>query len=360
LRKLAKIAAIILTSLLVLLVIAAAAVLGYRTHVQRVNAGVVAIRTPNGIDERKYVEIGGIKQWIQIRGRDRRNPVLCCLHGGPGATWLPLTMLFLSWEKEFTVVQWDQRGAGRTLEATGPSIAPSMSIERMAQDGIEVAEFLREYLHKDKVILLGHSFGSILGIHMVRDRPDLFYAFVGTGQVSNMPKSVQSWYAQVLERARAAKDQGAVEELQNAGPPPFHHADAAAVFFKWLGAYASESDRVAQTSLLGRNLFGAPGFSLRDVQNRVRGFLQVPSWSLWQEILSTDLPALGLDFQVPIFFFQGADDEVEPVKEYLADIRAPKKELVLFSGGGHFAVWTMPDKFLENLVTLVRPLAISP
>jgi pimeloyl-ACP methyl ester carboxylesterase len=88
-----------------------------------------------------------------------------------GAKWLPLTALFLPWEKEFTVVQWDQRGAGRTLEATRPSVADTMSVDRMTQDGIEVSEFLRSHLHKDKIILLGHSWGSILGIRMATTAP---------------------------------------------------------------------------------------------------------------------------------------------------------------------------------------------
>jgi pimeloyl-ACP methyl ester carboxylesterase len=104
------------------------------------------------------------------------------------------------------VVQWDQRGAGKTLETTGRSVADTMSVTRMAQDGVEVVDFLRNHLHKDKIILLGHSWGSILGIHIVKQRPDLFYAYVGTGQVSDMQGSQRMSYAHLLEKARAAND----------------------------------------------------------------------------------------------------------------------------------------------------------
>ena len=102
---------------------------------------------------------GGIDQWIQIRGQDRNNPVLLCLHGGPGGAWIPYTTTFVPWEKDFTAVQWDQRGTGKTPETTGASIADTLSVDRMSQDGIEVAQNLRDHLQKQKIILLGHSRG---------------------------------------------------------------------------------------------------------------------------------------------------------------------------------------------------------
>ena len=273
LRKATKIT---LLGVVGLLAVAAGAVLAYRVRLQQQNAKAMAIRTPNGIEEGMYVNIGGIDQWIQIRGQDRNNPVLLCLHGGPGATWLPLTALFLPWEKEFTVVQWDQRGAGRTLAATGSAVADTMSIDRMAQDGIEVSEFLRSRLHQDKIILFGHSWGSILGIHMAMQRPDLFYAYVGTGQAADMQRSTQIGYAYILEKARAAGDKQALKELENIGPPPYDSMDKVEVHFKWIGHYQTASDHVAESSLLGRLIFGAPNYSLRDIYNRNRGFF--PIW----------------------------------------------------------------------------------
>ncbi|HYN16067.1 MAG TPA: alpha/beta hydrolase [Terriglobales bacterium] len=346
-----------------LFVVGVAAVLAYRVHRQHVNAEAMAIHTPNGINAGMYVRIGEIDQWIQIRGQDRNNPVLLCLHGGPGATWLPFTALFLPWEKEFTVVQWDQRGAGRTLEATGPAVADSMSIDRMAQDGIEVSEFLRSHLHKNKIILLGHSWGSILGIHMAKQRPDLFYAYVGTGQVGDLQESMRIGYAYILEKARAAGNKQAIKELENIGPPPYNSFDKVKVHFRWLGRYEAESDRVAESSLLSNMIFGAPNYSLRDIYNRNRGFFQIPTWRLYQEMLNTNLSSLGTDFKVPIYFFQGTEDEVTaavPPRDYFEKINAPRKEFVAFEGVGHFAVWSMPNRFLPELVARVRPLALQP
>ncbi len=318
-------------------------------------ADAIAIHSPNGIDEGMYVKIGGIDQWIQIRGQDRNNPVLLCVHGGPGGTWFPLTALFVPWEKEFTVVQWDQRGAGKTLETTGASVADSMTVDRMAQDGIEVAEFLRSRLHKDKVVLFAHSFGSILGIHMARSRPELFSAYVGTGQVASMPRGLKIGYAQLLERARKANDPRAVKKLEASGAPPFDTMEKGALYFDVLGTYESDN---AALSTVGKLILTAPGFSLWDIVSRNRGFAQVPPWRLYQEIFATELPSLGLDFKMPVYFFQGVDDDVTPAalaREYFEKIEAPHKEMVTFEGVGHYAVWIAPDKFSRELATRVKP-----
>jgi pimeloyl-ACP methyl ester carboxylesterase len=362
-HKILKAAKFILLSVVGLIVVAVAAILALRAYRQHVTAQALAIHTPNGIDEGMYIKIGGIEQWIQIRGQDRNNPVLLCLHGGPGGTWTPLTALFLPWEKDFTVVQWDQRGAGKTLETTGPSVADTMSVDRMTQDGIEVAEFLRNHLHKDKIIPLGHSWGSILGIHMVKERPELFSAYVGTGQVSDMKRGQQMSYAYVLEKARAANDQKTVSALESIGQPPFDSFNKVMVLFDGLGKYAVESDHLAESSLMGRLIFDAPNYSLRDIYSRNRGFLRIPPWRLYYEMLNMDLAPLGPDFKIPVFFFQGAEDEVTPAalaREYFDAIIAPHKEFVTFDGGGHFAFMSMPDRFLRELIGRVRPLAVQP
>jgi pimeloyl-ACP methyl ester carboxylesterase len=206
------------------------------------------------------------------------------------------------------------------------ALAETMSVDRMAQDGIELAELLTKHLG-EKIVLLGHSYGSILGVHMVKRRPDLFHAYVGTGQVSDMRRSWQLSYAHVLATAHARGDRRAVKELEEIGPPPHDSMDKVVVQFRWLGNYAVESDQVAT----GRLILRAPDYSLRDIYHYVRGFAVVPTWRLYQEMLTADLPALGPDFQLPVFFFQGAEDETAqtaPAKEYFASIVAPHKELV--------------------------------
>ena len=187
------------------------------------NAQDYAITAPNGIDEAKYVQIGGIEQWVTIRGEDRNNPVLLFLHGGPGDATNPWGYAgFRSWLKAFTVVQWDQRGAGRTFGKNGASSASSITIARMTQDGIELAELLRKSLQKDKIILVGHSWGSILGVFMVKARPDLFWAFVGTGQVADEQRNYGVAYDALLRKAEDLGERQAIQDLKSVGPPPVH------------------------------------------------------------------------------------------------------------------------------------------
>jgi pimeloyl-ACP methyl ester carboxylesterase len=195
------------------------------------------------IREEMFVRIGAIDQWITIKGDDRNNPVVLFLHGGPGETWSPFPdAMFGVWEKDFTLVQWDQRGAGRTYSKNGPSIEPTMTIERMVQDGIEVSEFLAKHLNKKKVIIVGGSWGSILGIYMVHRRPDLFYAYMGIAQMVNVRKNQSASYARVLELARASSDQQAVGELEKIGPMPWDSDQIPKwhVYRKWELAYQAK------------------------------------------------------------------------------------------------------------------------
>lgn len=359
-RTLLKVGKYLLLAVGALLVLAVGGFLGLRAYLQHKNAPAYAITSPNGIDEAGYVKIGGIEQWVQIRGQDRSNPILLCVHGGPGGTWNKVTRFFFRWEKDFTIVLWDQRGAGKSLRASGASIADTMSIDRMAQDGIEVAEYLRTHLKQDKVILLGHSWGSILGVNMVKRRPDLFHAYVGTGQVSDLPRSTALDYARLLEQARAAHDARALQALTDIGAPPFTNAQAVGVFFQTIGKFQPASDTAAMVDLQRSLTAPAPGRSLADEYYDYQGFMVVPPWRLYQEMLSTNLAALGPDFAVPVFIFQGADDPVTPAvlaEEYFQTLQAPQKEFVLLPGGGHFAVWSLRDKFLQELTARVRPLA---
>lgn len=360
-RRFLKFAKSALIAVVAVFVLALAALFTLRTVRQRANGKTFAISAAKGIDEAGYVEIGGIRQWIQIRGQDRSNPVLLCVHGGPGGTWIPVTRLFAGWEKHFTVVLWDERGAGKTLAATGAGIAPTMTIERMTQDGIEVAEHLRRRLGQEKIALLGHSFGSILGVNMVKRRPDLFSVFVGTGQAADLPRSLAMEYQRLLASAQAAQDARTVRELNAIGQPPFSGLKPAGTFFQCAERYQPPADAVAMTELQRSLLSPPPNYSLSDEWNRLRGFAVVPTWALYREILSTNLATLGAEFAVPVVILQGTDDRVTPLalaEEYFQSIRAPHKELVRIEHGGHFAVWSHARKFGEQLAQRVRPLAL--
>src|SRR5215471_17993189 len=188
---------------------------------QRAHGRRIKITAPSGVDERGFVEIGGIQQWITVRGEDRANPVLLILHGGPGAALSAVSFaLFPGLERHFTVAHWDQRGAGRTFGRNGRHGSGDVTITRMTRDGIEVAEHLCARLGKPRIYLCGISWGSVLALGMVGDRPDLFAAYVGTGQIVDMLGGERFAYRTLLTRAREGGQKTAISALELIGPPP--------------------------------------------------------------------------------------------------------------------------------------------
>ena len=362
-RKLWRVAKISLLSLLGLLVFLILGALSYRAYHQHQNSASIAIHSPNGIDEAMFVPVGGINQWITIRGINRDNPVVLFLHGGPGTPTNLLDFPFAkAWTPTFTLVQWDQRGAGKTFGSGGTS--PSdMTIDRMAQDGIELTQFLREHLHKDKIIIAGHSWGTILGVYMAKARPDLFYAYVGAGQVVNAQENEAVNYARALDKAKALGDAKAIEELQASGPPPYPRMNALTTQRIWAQAYEHADSYVAteQTSSVY-----APGYSLFDLVHAIQSIRFTLNTFIGPTMsgpaMKVDLKALGPDFAVPIFVIEGPDDYItspELAKAYIDMIDAPQKAFVMLNAGGHFAVFTHPDAFLKEMNSRVRPLAVQ-
>ena len=323
------------------------------------NAQRYAVSSPKGIDEAQFVKIGGIEQRITIRGWDRDNPVLLFLHGGPGDVTNPWTFaLFAPWEKHFTVVQWDQRGAGRTLRKTGPAVAPTITVDRMVQDGIELSEYLRKRLGKNKIIIVGHSFGTILGLGMVRARPELFYAYVGTGQVADETKNYAVAYDALLKKAQAVGDRQAFDELSRAGPPPYTSGGGYGVQRKWANAFEGADQFLMGT--IGLALV-APGVSVQDINDSADGQM-LSGERLIPQTKSSGPSELGLEFSIPMFVIQGAEDFTTPTalaRSYLESIKAPRKAFVAISGAGHFAVFMHSDRFLQELVKLVGPLTVN-
>jgi pimeloyl-ACP methyl ester carboxylesterase len=321
-----------------------------------------AVTGPNAIDESRYVHIGGIDQWITIRGVDRRNPVLLLLHGGPGEATNPWSYVSLrSWFEKFTVVQWDQRGAGRTLGRNGPSLAPTITIDRMVQDGVELSDLLRTTLNVDKIVLVGHSWGSILGVYMAKAHPELFHAFVGTGQVVDPARNYVVAYDELLKAAQAKGEQNAVRELTTVGRPPWSDGRGYQVERKWANIFEHADLFLPSTFALALE---TPGYTLRDANDWLDG----QGLSAEQLVPQTsagvlDPKTLAGDFRLPVFVIQGATDFTTPTslaRSFVASINAPRKEFVTIPDAGHFALFMKADAFLTELVRLVSPLVKRP
>lgn len=313
------------------------------------------------IHKQGFVTIGGIDQWIDVRGDDAANPVLLVLHGGPESTWDPLLRIFNPWEKYFTLVQWDQRGAGRTYARNGPGSA-AISLDQMVQDGIEVTEYITRELGKRKVFLLGHSWGTLLGVHMVETRPELFCAYIGTGQVVNTQRGEALDYAEVLRRARLALDVRATEELKSIGAPPYDDVQKLAKERQLESLFATSSEQKFNSIDYVRSLY-PPDFTDKDMADRNAGFF-ASNYAIYGQkmdgpMLSVNLFSTSGDFRLPMFFIQGALDDVTPtslVTEYVRSIRAPRKALKIIPNAGHLAVMAVPDVFLQELQHVVVPI----
>jgi pimeloyl-ACP methyl ester carboxylesterase len=361
-RKLWRMIKLCLWGLLGLLGVLIVCAVSYRAIRQHQNSVALAIHTPNGVDEAMFVAIGGINQWITIRGQNRDNPVVLFLHGGPGTPTNLLDFPFArAWTPSFTLVQWDQRGAGKTFASGGTSPA-EMTIERMTQDGIELTQYLRGHLQKNKIIIVGHSWGTILGVHMAKARPDLFYAYVGAGQVADAQENEALNYARVLQKAHDLQDAKALAELEAAGAPPYHVMKALTTQRIWAQAYehADTYEAAGQASSLY-----APGYSIGDLYHTIQSIRFTldtfigPTMS--GPLMMVNLRTLGPDFAIPMFVFEGPDDYItspELAKAYLDTLNAPRKEFVMLPAGGHFAVFTHPQAFVAEMNSRVRPLAL--
>src|SRR5271170_2213869 len=275
-----------------------------------------------------YVPIGGIEQWVQIGGYAPNHPPLLCLHGGPGGTTVPAAAAWKAWEDHFTVVHWDQRGAGRTFRKSGEAGCGRLTIERMVNDGMEVAEYLIAHLSQPKILLVGHSWGSALGIYMLRRRPELFSAFVGTGQLVNMRENEEDDYRRQLEQADRLGNHEALQALRAIGPPPYSEFSSLLTLRDW-------TDRLTEgdgDSLRPRPAPSAPDFSADEIPSMLQG-AEFSRKELLGELNTIDLPSLGLKFDVPIFFFEGTHDQQTPMElaeRYFAAIEAPHKKFVRF------------------------------
>ncbi len=318
----------------------------------------------NGVERLETVRIGGIDQAVSIRSNDRRNPVLLMLHGGPGWVAMPTSWYFQrGWEEYFTVVQWDQRGAGKTYVANDPAaVAPTMTRERMIADAEEMVAWLRREFGKDRIFVLGHSWGSYLGVELAQRRPDWLHAYIGIGQISNAPESERRGWRWTLQQAERDGNAVAVAELQALAPYAVGNAPVPLQQLfqqrKWLNHYGGmvHNRRGGDAEAAGVRL--SPEYTDADVAGMWKG----NDFSM-EHLLSG---ALTLDltgrrrFQTPIFLFLGRHDHnvsSELAAAWFDTITAPDKRLIWFEQSAHEVMIEEPGKTLLTLVQQVRPIA---
>ena len=317
----------------------------------------------DGIDDQGFVTIGGISQWISVRGRHKSAPILLFLHGGPGFTSIPTSYYFMSgWDEYFTVAQYDQRGAGKTYGGNDPAqIRPTMTIDRMVADAEEVAAYLRRNYHRDKIVLVGHSWGSFLGVKLAQRHPDWFYAYVGIGQVVDMAKSEALGFQATLAAARKADNAQAISELESLAPfPDPQHPERNLENLQkerhWLAYFGGATWHGTQDQY-GDIAKLSPDVSAKDRQDRDKG-LELSLNALWTELGRSSLWNIT-DFGCPIILFVGRHDinvNAALTAEWFGRIHAPAKKLVWFENSAHLVYEEEQGKALVSLVEDVLPL----
>ncbi|MEU3773567.1 alpha/beta hydrolase [Streptomyces sp. NPDC032472] len=349
--------ALALTSALALALAApVAGALGHRAVVRSRNARLLRIDSPNGIDEQRFVPIGGIEQWISIRGEDTANPVMLELHGGPGASHAAHGPRTRAWEEHFTVVRWDMRGTGKTLGRSDAAAQGEISLDRLYEDALEVTRYVRARLGADRVVLVAHSFGSVVGLRLARRHPGLYAAYVGTDQNIHAAGRDDSARAGLLARLRAAGKRKQLAEVEAMGADPRTWTTAQHAAHSRITATTEPLTFRSMRSVVLKSLWFSPLHTLRELGALGRGMkLSEP---LLAEAAAFDDWADGTEFDLPFFVFQGEADPFTPpslARRYVEDVQAPAKAFAEIPDAGHFAALRHPDRFLTLLLTHVTP-----
>lgn len=317
---------------------------------------------PDGINEMRAIPVNETKQWLSIRGARAANPILLYLHGGPGAPMMAESWTFQRpWEDYFTVVQWDQRGAGKTFSEARRQWDANTTVDQLVDDAEQVALYLRRHYGKQRIFLLGHSFGSILGVRLAQRHPDWFYAYIGLGQIVNGRRNEAAGYEWTLSEAKRRGDAEAIKELESIAPYPERDGsilpEKTSIERRWAVRYGAmlhgqtEDDESRRRSL-------SPAYDDYDLRSTQIGE-ELSSERLWVEGMRTDFDQ-KTRFECPVFIMGGRYDNITATtvaRAWFDTVRAPKKAFVQFDRAAHYVVNEVPGEMLIALVTQVRPLA---
>ena len=302
------------------------------------------------IAEERRINLGGVDQYVLIRGRDRNAPVMLFLHGGPGSSAMPFNRLHnAALEDDFVFVNWDQRGAGHSYSK---DLDPAgITLDRITDDLDALVDMLCAEFNVDKILLVGHSWGSMLGLHYASLHPEKIAAFVGIGQMADTAESERLNYLWALEQAQARGDKKGLQSLKKVGAPPY--ADLAemmtqrALINKYSGAWMTpKSDIQYALEFLKAAEFAWPHIPALANSGPFSGAILFDTFTALNA--PADYPALD----VPVTFMLGRFDRVvspAPAAAYLETLEAPAKEVVWFEQSAHSPQWEEPDRYHREL-----------
>jgi proline iminopeptidase len=335
-----------------------------RDQATAIIANARKILTPNGVERLEAVRIGGIDQWVSVRGNDRSNPVLLHIHGGPGYISIPMSWWFSrGWEDYFTVVQWDQRAAGKTHLMNDPAaIAPTLTRERMVADAEEMATWARQTFGKDKIFVTGHSWGSYLGLELARRHPDWLHAYIGVGQETDMPESERRGWRFAMDAAQGEGNAQAIRDLQSIAPysPPGRLIPLKDISTqrRWVEFYGGTMAYRHGNQAEGDLADLSPDYTDAEVQRIWEGNAFGERY-LQPEDQSLDLSPVRT-LACPLIVFAGRHDmnvNSELAAAWFETVKAPAKHLVWFEPSAHLPMTEERGKYLVSLTQYALPLA---
>lgn len=312
---------------------------------------------PGSVAELTSVEVNGHDLGLLIRGQNRDNPVLLFLAGGPGGSELGAMRRHLpALEEHFTVVTWDQRGAGRSYGELDP--ADTLTLDGVVADTVAVTDYLRDRFDQERIFLLGQSWGSILGVLAVQAAPDRYRAFVGVGQMVSPVATDRIFYDDTLAWAEQTGQDGLAAQLREIGPPPYEDPRNYEIALShemdmYPYDHSANSEGVGQMS---ENLFVGE-YSFTEQVRILSGTLDT-FVILYPQLQQIDFRETATTFEIPMFFVQGAHEapgRAQIFDEWYAQVQAPVKDLVVLGTSGHRPMFEQPDEFVDFLVTEVLP-----
>ncbi len=314
---------------------------------------------PNSIAQLIDIPLGGIKQWILIRGESRDLPILLFLHGGPGMSLIGVSAQYFSQlEKHFIVVNWDQRGSGLTY--TADEDKDSLTVEQFVSDTIELTRHLIKRFRRKKIFLVGHSWGSAIGTLAVKRHPELYYAYLGAGQVADMAENEAIQYANLKELAIRENRPLLLKQLENIGPPPYRDVEKSlAIRTDFTLRYMpNKSSEIHYRKAVTKALLHSTEYRFPDLVRYAKAhFLSVKI--LWEKLTQLNLFQLAPSLDVPAFYILGRMDVVvlpELSRRYIDQLTAPHKELIWFETG-HSMQYEAPGLFQKTIIEKLLPYA---
>jgi pimeloyl-ACP methyl ester carboxylesterase len=309
---------------------------------------------PGGVASMEKVRLGGVDQWVSIRGNSIGNPVLLHLSGGPGSSDVGWVRAFNQpLEEHFTVVVWEQRGAGKSYPAVDP--AADLTLDRLVSDGLELTAWLALKFDEPKIYLTGNSWGSTLGVLMAQRAPEKFHAFVGTGQMVSQRETDRRLYGQLTAYAARTGDQDLQQRLSALGAPPYRDVLAYALVMEYYDVIEPYDHVPEFDAARGLNGFFPDEYSLLDTWNELRGFADMGGL-LYPQIQGVDFRRDVPRLEVPVYFAQGHHEltaRSDLADEWITQLRAPVKRVYDFAGSGHNADAEEPGRYNDLLVNTV-------